>query len=62
MEGRLAGEDDGGVPPKGCLERPPKSAYRSDDGTEAQRRVKACEIQPWRWDEQRRAQGAGGQQ
>ena len=31
MEGRPAGEDDGGVPPKGCLGRPPRSAYRSED-------------------------------
>ena len=35
MEGRPAGEDDGGVPPKGCLGRPPRSAYRSEDRAEA---------------------------
>ena len=40
MEGRLAGEDDGGVPPKGYLGRPPKSAYRSEDRAEALRREK----------------------
>ena len=28
MEGRPAREDDGGVPPKRCLGRPPRSAYR----------------------------------
>ena len=62
MEGRPAGEDDGRVPPKGYLGRPPKSAYRSEDRAEALRRVKACEIQPWRGDDQRRAHGAGEQQ
>ena len=59
MEGRLAGEDDGGVPPKGCLGRPPRSAYRSEDRAEALRHVRAREIQPWRGDDQRRAHGAG---
>ena len=53
MEGRPAGEDDGGVPSKGYLGRPPKSAYRSEDRAEALRRVKAHEIQPWRGDDQR---------
>ena len=48
MEGRPAGEDDGGVPPKGCLGRPPRSAYRSEDRAEALRHVRAREIQPWR--------------
>ena len=62
MEGRPAGEDDGGVPPKGYLGRPPKSAYRSEDRAEALRRVKAREIQPWRGDDQWRAHGAGEQQ
>ena len=52
MERRLAGEDDGGVPPKGCLGRPPRSAYRSEDTAEALRRVRAREIQPWRGDHQ----------
>ena len=61
MEGRPAGEDDGGVPPKGCLGRPPRSAYRSEDRAEAQRRVRAREIQPWRGDDQQRAHGAGEQ-
>ena len=61
MEGRPAGEDDGVVPPKGCLGRPPRSAHRSEDREEAQRRVRAREIQPWRGDDQRRAQGAGEQ-
>ena len=59
MEGRAAGEDDGGVPPKGCLGRPPRSAYRSEDRVEALRHVRAREIQPWRGDDQRRAHGAG---
>ena len=62
MEGRPAGEDDGGVPPKGYLGRPPKSAYRSEDRAEALRRVKAREIQPWRGDDQGRAHRAGEQQ
>ena len=61
MEWRPAGEDDGGVPPKGCLGRPPRSAYRSEDRAEAQRRVRAREIQPWRGDDQRRAHRAGDQ-
>ena len=37
MEGRQSGEDEGGVPPKGCPVRPPRSAYRSEDRAEAQR-------------------------
>ena len=61
MEGRPAGEDDGGVPPKGSLGRPPRSAHRSDDRAQALRRVRAREIQPWRGDDQRRAHGAGEQ-
>ena len=61
MEEWPAGEDDGGVPPKGYLGRLPKSAYRSEDRAEALRRVKAREIQPWRGDDQRRARGAGDQ-
>ena len=56
-----AGEDGGGVPPKGCLGRPPRSAYRPEDRVEALRRLKAREIQPWRGDDQRRAHGAGEQ-
>ena len=59
MEGRPAGEDDGGVPPKGYLGRPPKTAYRSEDRAEALRRVRASETQPWRQDDQRRAHRAG---
>ena len=62
IEGRPAGENDGGIPPKGYLGRRPKSAYRSEDRAEALRRVKAREIQPWRRDDQRRAHGAGEQQ
>ena len=61
MEGRPAKEDDGGVPPKGCLGRPPRSAYRSEDRGEALRHVRAREIQPRRGDDQRRAHGAGEQ-
>ena len=61
MEGRPAGEDDGEVPPKGWLGRPPRSAYRSEDRAEALRRMRAREIQPWRGDDQRRAHGAGEQ-
>ena len=61
MEGRPAGKDEGGVPPKGCLGRPPRSAYRSEDRAEALRRVKAREIQPWRGDDKRQAYGAGEQ-
>ena len=61
MEGRPAGEDDGGLPPKRCLGRPPRSAYRSEDRAEALRHVRAREIQPWRGDDQRRAHGAGEQ-
>ena len=62
MQGRPAGADDGGIPPKGYLGRPPKSAYRTEDGAEAQRRVRAHEIQPWRGEDRRRAHGAGEQQ
>ena len=62
MEGRPAGADDGGVPPKGYLGRPPKSAYRSEDRVESLRGVRAREKQPWRRDDQRRAHGAGEQQ
>ena len=59
MEGRPAGEDDGGVPPKGCLGRPPRLAYRSEDRAESLRHERAHEIQPWRGDDQRRAHRAG---
>ena len=52
MEGRPAGEDNGGVPPQGYLGRPHKTAYRSEDRGEALRRG----------DNQRRAHGAGEQQ
>ena len=61
-EGRPAGEEDGGVPPKGNLGTPPKSAYRSEDRAQALRRVRARKIQSWRGDDQRRAHGAGEQQ
>ena len=61
MEGRPAGEEEGGVPLKVCLGRPPRSAYRSEDRAEALRRVKAHEIQPWRGDDQRRSHAAGEQ-
>ena len=61
-DGGAAGlDDDGGVPPKGCLGRPPRSAYRSDDRAEALRHVRAREKQPWRGDDQRRAHPAGEQ-
>ena len=62
MDRRPVGTDDGGVPPKGYLERPPKSAYRTQDRAEAERRVRAREIQPWRGQDQRGAHGAGEQQ
>ena len=48
MEGRTAGADDGGMSPKGYLGRPPKSAYRTEDRAQAEGRVTAHEIQPWR--------------
>ena len=62
IEGRPAGADDGGIPPKGYLGRPPKSAYRTEDRAEAERRVRAREIQPWRGEDQRRAHGGGEEQ
>ena len=62
MEGSPAGPDDGRVPPKGYLRRPAKSAYRMDDRADAKRRVRARKIQPWRGENQQRAQGAGEQQ
>ena len=62
MERRLAGEDDGGIPPKGYLGRPPNSAYRSKDRVEALRRVKVRKIQPWCGDNLQRAHGEGEQQ
>ena len=62
IEGWLAGEDNGGIRPKGYLGGPPNSAYRSEDRAEALRRLTACEIHPWRGDNQRRAHGAGEQQ
>ena len=61
MEGRPAGADEGGVPPKGRLGRPPRTANRSEDRAEALRRGKAREKQPWRGDDRRRAHGAGEQ-
>ena len=61
MEGRPAGEHDGGVPPKGCQGRPPRSAYRWEHRAEALRRVRARKIQPWPGDDQRRAHSAGEQ-
>ena len=45
MEARPAGADDGGIPLKEYLGRPPKSAYRTMDRAEAQRRLRAREIQ-----------------
>ena len=62
MEGRSAGADIGEIPPKGYLGRPTKPAYRTEDRAEAERRVRAREIQPWRGEEQQRAHGAGEQQ
>ena len=62
MEGRAAGADDGEYPPKGYLGRQPKSTYRAEDRAEAERRVRARKIQPWRGEEQRRAHRAGEQQ
>ena len=46
IEGRLAWADDGGIPSKGYLGKPPKSAYRTKDRAQAERRVRACKIQP----------------
>ena len=40
MEGRPAGEDDGGIPSKGYLGRPPKLGYRTEDRAEAERQVR----------------------
>ena len=62
MGGRPAGADDGGFPRKGYLGRLPKSAYRTEDRAEDQRRVRARKIQSWRGKEQRRAHGTGEQQ
>ena len=62
MEGKPAGADDGGIPPKGYPERPPESAYRTEDRAGAEKRVRAREIQPWRGEDKRRAQKAGEQQ
>ena len=59
LEGSPAGADDRGIPPKGYLGRPPKSAYRTKDRAEAERRVRAREIQPWQGEEQRREHRAG---
>ena len=59
--GAAGGTGRQGSPPPGCLGRPLRSAYRSEDRAEAQRRVRAREIQPWRGDDQRRAHGAGEQ-
>ena len=59
MEGRLAGKDGGGIPPKGYPGRPPKSAYREEERPPAERRVWAIKIQPWRGEEQRGAHEAG---
>ena len=60
MEGRPAGPDDGAIPLKGYLVRPPKLAYRTED--RAERGVRAREKQPWRGEEQRSAHGSGEQQ
>ena len=62
MEGRPAGAEDGRIPPKGYLGRPPKSAYRTEDRAQAERHVRAREIQPWPGEEQRGADGAGEKQ
>ena len=59
MENRPAGADDGGVPLKAYLGRPLKSAYRSEDRAEALRGLRARGKQPWRADDQQRADGAG---
>ena len=61
MEGRPAGADEGGVPPKGGLGRPPRTANRSEDRAEALGRGKAREKQPRRGDDRRRAHGTGEQ-
>ena len=46
MEDRPAGADNGKIPPKGYLGRPPKLAYRREDRAQAEKRVRAREIQP----------------
>ena len=62
VEGRPAGQTTGESPQEGYLRRLLKSAYRTEDRAEAQRRVRAREIQPWRGEDQRGAHGAGEQQ
>ena len=62
VEGRPAGAVAGGIPPNGYLGRPPKTAYRTEDRAQPQRRVRAREIQPWRGKDQRRTHKAGRQQ
>ena len=62
MEGRPAGADDGGIPLEGYLVRPPKLAYRTKDKAQAERRVRARQIQPWRGEEQWSAHAAGEEQ
>ena len=61
MEGRPAGEDDGGVPPEGVSGEAAQVGYRWEDRGEALRHVRAREMQPWRGDDQWRAHGAGEQ-
>ena len=41
MEGSPAGANDGGIPPKGYMGRPPKLAFRREDRAEAERRMRA---------------------
>ena len=53
---------NGGIAPKGYLGRQPRSAYRRQDREQAERHVRAHEIQPWRGEEQRSSHRAGEQQ
>ena len=62
IQGWPLGADEEGIARKGYLGRLPKSAYRTENRAEAERRVRAREIQPWRGEDQRRAHGAGEQQ
>ena len=61
MEGRPAGEDDGGVPPEGASGEAAQVGLQVGKQGGALRHVRAREMQPWHGDDQRRAHGAGEQ-